>query len=403
MKKFNTLSKWVLILIFVYGCGQEKAAKQASQKVCECLNNAKLDKVKIQACEDVVKEFGDLSNEKFSDLLTKSLSNDCKCDYLNSLSKPLVLMSSGDSQTSIYVDSKTKEKLKVIKIEGHTVVEYSKGSNWQTMETLPSEPPYTVCIFPGSTEHYQLLITSNNISCKNPDGTQQTFLKESGGSSGLAGNLSSSLAPITDGYILKVKENDALFEGRFKVVKTISKGINTYPEIKIFDKTGKPIDDFDLRLETSNDISPLSTGATDYFVQFKKVFNLFNTNLFTLENYIKLIEKYENAHAFVFEIDEYKEEKQAETESSSSSSSSSSSGDIDELFEAYEKYITTYIEVLKKSKSGDSSVALELLNLAKEGNTLSEKINKNKGQMDASHLKKWAEMQQRLIELSKDL
>ena len=77
-------------------------------------------------------------------------------------------------------------------------------------------------------------------------------------------------------------------------------------------------------------------------------------------------------------------------------SASSSSSDVDDMLDEYEKYVDNYIKYVKKAAKGDMSALAEYAKLQKQAQTLANKIEKCKGEMDSEQMARYLKITQKM-------
>lgn len=87
--------------------------------------------------------------------------------------------------------------------------------------------------------------------------------------------------------------------------------------------------------------------------------------------------------------------------STSSSSSSSSDENFDEFLAAYEKYINSYIALMKKANDGDVTAVAEAASMMAEAQEYSDKLQKLSGDLTPAQLAKFQKLQQKLLNAAK--
>ena len=94
--------------------------------------------------------------------------------------------------------------------------------------------------------------------------------------------------------------------------------------------------------------------------------------------------------------EKYEEDSTEEYSSSSSSSSSDGNNNWDAILDEYDEYVTQYISVLKKSKSGDLSALTESLKLQEKAISLGEKLQNAQGQLSPSQQQRYLRIMQKM-------
>lgn len=76
--------------------------------------------------------------------------------------------------------------------------------------------------------------------------------------------------------------------------------------------------------------------------------------------------------------------------------STTNSTDWDRYLDSYEEFIDKYIQLLKKSQSGDMSALIEYAEYMEKANDLQSKMEKAKGDLSTSQIKRFMDLQTRL-------
>ena len=79
------------------------------------------------------------------------------------------------------------------------------------------------------------------------------------------------------------------------------------------------------------------------------------------------------------------------------------STDWDNYLDSYEEFIDKYIQLLKKSQSGDMSALMEYAEYMEKANDLQSKMEKAKGDLSTSQVKRFMDLQTKLANAASQL
>ena len=75
----------------------------------------------------------------------------------------------------------------------------------------------------------------------------------------------------------------------------------------------------------------------------------------------------------------------------------------DDLLDSFESYVNKYIATMKKVKSGDQSAMMDLPDLTKKAQELSQKLQKSSGEMSPSQVARYQRISMKMLEAAKEM
>ena len=75
----------------------------------------------------------------------------------------------------------------------------------------------------------------------------------------------------------------------------------------------------------------------------------------------------------------------------------------DDLLDSFESYVNKYIDTMKKVKSGDQSAMMDLPDLTKKAQELSQKLQKSSGEMSPSQVARYQRISMKMLEAAKEM
>ena len=89
--------------------------------------------------------------------------------------------------------------------------------------------------------------------------------------------------------------------------------------------------------------------------------------------------------------------------SSSNDDSDNGSTDWDELLDSYERYVNSYISLIKKAKNGDTTALAEYASVLEDANDLNEKIQNAKSDLNSSQLARYNKLTLKLANAAQQM
>lgn len=101
--------------------------------------------------------------------------------------------------------------------------------------------------------------------------------------------------------------------------------------------------------------------------------------------------------------DDNNDEEATEDNTDEETEASNGSTDYDEVLDAYEKYYSQYISMLKKASKGDMNAIQEASDLMQQANELSEKMANAKGEMSVAQWARFQKIQMKLLKAAQEM
>lgn len=264
-----------------------------------------------------------------------------------------------------------------------------------------------ICSCSSSIKSQDKEITVNSV---NIDGDSAEYVSVPNGSYTIVGKVVDDNAKVSMTIKIKLEKKVSLSNLKFKY----SDGF----EVELLDDAGSSI-------TTTLD---MNDGEQNKLKRFLLAGNVGDEQEFTFENttisnddYKTIFEKaggfelnyvdfeYDEGDSSAIETDEsasddgIDEEATEESTDEETETSDNGSTDYDEVLDAYEKYYSQYISMLKKASKGDMNAIQEASELMQQANELSEKMSNAKGEMSVAQWARFQKIQMKLLKAAQEI